>query len=103
MTATTVDEARVVELILRVLARLGEEGVLDLEGVDAAADTPLFGDSGLLDSVGLVSLVIAVEEALDDELGLRVGLADERALSQSASPYRTVSTLASYAVGSVPG
>jgi D-alanine--poly(phosphoribitol) ligase subunit 2 len=63
------------------------------------ADTPLFGRDGILDSMGLVTLVVAVEQAIDDELGVGVSLADARALSQRASPYRTVGTLADYADG----
>jgi acyl carrier protein len=63
------------------------------------ADTPLFGREGILDSMGLVSLVVAVEQAIEDELGVSVSLADARALSQKASPYRTVGALAEYADG----
>jgi len=41
--------------------------------------------------------MVAVEQAIEDELGVSVSLADERALSQRTSPYRTVGTLADYA------
>lgn len=97
METVAVDEARIVDLIVRTLGDLGEEGVVELDGAELSGDTALFGEDGLLDSVGLVSLVVAVEQGLDDELGLRVGLADERALSQRSSPYRTISSLAAYA------
>jgi len=60
-------------------------------------ETPLFGREGFLDSLGLVTLMVAVEQAIEDELGVSVSLADERALSQRTSPYRTVGTLADYA------
>ena len=60
-------------------------------------DTPLFGREGFLDSMGLVTCVVAVEQAIEDELGVSVSLADDRALSQRTSPYRTVGTLADYA------
>jgi acyl carrier protein len=92
-----ITDTRIVDLITRTLRELDEQGVVDLAGEPVAADTPLFGETGLLDSVGLVSLVVAVEQALQDELGLQVGLADERALSQRTSPYRTVGSLADYA------
>jgi acyl carrier protein len=89
-------------LILDVLHELDRQGVVDLDGVVPGADTELFGADGLLDSVGLVALVVAVEERLADELDIDVSLADERALSQRQSPYRTVSSLAAYAAGLVP-
>lgn len=63
--------------------------------------TALFGREGCLDSLGLVSLVVGVEQALQDELNLTVSLADEKALSQRHSPYRTVETLADYAVSAL--
>jgi acyl carrier protein len=60
-------------------------------------DTRLFGRDGLFDSLGLVSFVVAVEQSIEDALGVSVSLADERALSQRHSPYRTVQRLAEYA------
>ncbi len=91
----------IVELILRTLRELDEQGVVALDGTPVDTQTPLFGEAGVLDSVGLVSLVVAVEQALQDELGIQVSLADERALSQQNSPYRTIESLASYAASMV--
>ena len=64
---------------------------------DLRSDTPLFGRSGILDSIGLVSLVVAVEQATEDQFGVTISLADERAMSQTKSPYRTLGSLADYA------
>lgn len=93
---------KIVEVILGALRELDDQGVVQLEATGVDSQTPLFGEVGVLDSVGLVSLVIAVEQALEDELGMQVSLADERALSQTNSPYRTVESLASYAESLVP-
>ena len=86
----------IVALILRVAAELRDDGELQYEG-EVSADTRLFGREGLLDSIGLVRLIIEVEQALEDELGKPLSLADEKALSLKSSPYRTVGTLAEYA------
>ena len=51
----------------------------------------------------VVSLVIAVEQAIEERYDLSIGLADEKALSQKNSPYRTVRTLADYAAGEIAG
>jgi acyl carrier protein len=64
-------------------------------------DTVLFGSNGLLDSIGLVSVAIAVEQAVQDRYQVTITLADEKALSQKHSPYRTVGTLARYAQGEI--
>ena len=60
-------------------------------------DAPLFGRDGVLDSLGLVNLVVAVEQAIEDEFGISVVLADEKALSLVNSPYRTIGSLAEHA------
>ncbi len=59
-------------------------------------ETHLFGEGGPLDSLGLVNLVVLVEQKIEDELGTRIVLADERALSQNESPFKTIGTLVQY-------
>jgi acyl carrier protein len=68
-----------------------------------AASTRLFGQEGLLDSMALVSVVIAIEQQISDKYGKGVALADEKALSQRSSPYRSVETLADYALTQLQG
>jgi D-alanine--poly(phosphoribitol) ligase subunit 2 len=57
---------------------------------------PLFGADGVLDSLALVTLVLALEDSIEERTGIAVSLADERAVSQTASPFRTVGTLTAY-------
>ena len=59
-------------------------------------ETTLFGKHGGLDSLGLVNLVVAVEQKIEEEFGVPVSLADERAMSQEKSPFRTVDALVKY-------
>lgn len=83
-------------LIIDATRELGtEQGIEISQALDA--DTRLFGEGGLLDSMALVSLVIAVEQAVEEKYDTTVALADEKALSQRSSPYRTIGTLAAYA------
>ncbi len=56
----------------------------------------LIGRTSLLDSLGLVKLIVDVEQRLQAEHGISVTLADERAMSQKNSPFRTVSALTDY-------
>ena len=69
----------------------------ELEIPDLSSETILFGKSGMFDSVGLVSLVVSAEEAIEDEFGVSVSLADQRAMSQENSPFRTIGALTAYA------
>jgi acyl carrier protein len=59
-------------------------------------DTVLYGPSGQLDSLNLVQIIVAVEQQIEEEFGQTVTLADERALSQRASPFATVASLTTY-------
>jgi|SRR6267142_436499 len=85
-----------VSLIVNVLRGLDGRPGTTLPA-ELNADTPLFGRDGFLDSLGLVTLVVGVEQAIEDTFDARVGLADERAMSQTRSPYRTIGSLAEYA------
>ena len=58
--------------------------------------TVLYGREGCLDSLGLVSFILDVEEAVNAHTGLKLVLADERAMAQQRSPFRTVQSLADY-------
>ena len=66
------------------------------EPLEKSEDTVLFGSSDGLDSLDLVNLIIGVEEAVGDEFDSEIALADESAVSEENSPYRTVKTLADY-------
>jgi len=66
-------------------------------------DCILFGDGGRLDSIGLVSLILSVERTVAEEFGVALTLADEKALSERNSPFRTVETLANYITRMIEG
>ena len=58
--------------------------------------TRLFGGNGQLDSLGLVSLVVNIEEDIEQELGIILVLADEKALSRRTSPFSRIGNLIDY-------
>jgi acyl carrier protein len=58
--------------------------------------TLLFGKGALLDSLALVTLVVDLEQRLEEQFGLTLTLADDRAMSQRHSPFRSVGTLVDY-------
>lgn len=58
--------------------------------------TALLGAEGILDSMGLVSLIVAVEQDVEDEFGKEITIADAKAMSQKNSPFKTVGSLADY-------
>jgi acyl carrier protein len=60
--------------------------------VEINKDTPLIGSNRILDSMGLVNLIIDIETAFLDE-DIEISLASENAMSARISPYRTVSSV----------
>lgn len=88
------DRQAVVELILAALQDVlaGAEG----EPVTPDETTRLIGRASVLDSMGLVTLIVEVEQRLEADHDLVVVLADDRAMSQTRSPFLSVGTLADY-------
>jgi acyl carrier protein len=66
------------------------------EHLDKSLDTQLLGREARFDSLGLVSLIVNVEERVIDEFQVALILGDEQAMSQRRSPFRTLGTLVEY-------
>lgn len=89
------DRTTVLAEIYTALRRANELREPDAQ-IACAEDTVLFGAAGALDSLGLVSLLMDVEEAISTRSGTPLVLADEHAMSQRRNPFRTVGALANY-------
>ena len=89
------DKVRLVEI---VVAAVRDYAVTAGGGQapEISGSTVLFGHRGALDSIGLVSVLVAVEQELGESHGLAVSLMDDRAMSRERSPFRTPETLADY-------
>jgi len=87
------------ETIKRVVMESLKE-VLTQDDRDAAEpleeSVHLIGTNAVLDSLGLVRLIVDVEQRLQLNYGMSVTLADERAMSQKHSPFRTPAALIDY-------
>ena len=64
--------------------------------IEKSPDTVLFGKEGKLDSLGLVTLLVAIEQRLEDEFDTSITIADEKAMSQKRSPFYSIKTLSDY-------
>jgi acyl carrier protein len=64
--------------------------------IELGETAPLYGSSGVLDSLSLVNLIVSVEEGIEDEFGVAIILASEKAMSQRKSPFSTIGALADY-------
>jgi acyl carrier protein len=88
------EKPKIVSLILECL-----ESVPGAESISSSMlneDLELLGPGSPLDSIGLVTLIVDVEERVADECNANVTLASESAMSRRQSPFRTVGTFADY-------
>ena len=56
--------------------------------------TILLGETGQLDSLGLINLIVAVENRIEKTLGLHLNLGE--AISNPETPLRTIGSLADF-------
>jgi hypothetical protein len=66
------------------------------ERLGKSPEEALLGKDARLDSLGLVNLIVLVEEKIQQQFGVGITLVDERAMSQSKSPFRTLGSLAEF-------
>jgi acyl carrier protein len=90
-----IERENIINLLLTTLEAHFDE-INESVNLTEKENVKLFGGDGLLDSIGLVSYVVEVEEKLEDEYDISVILADEKAMSRRTSPFARVSYLADY-------
>jgi hypothetical protein len=90
-----IDRENIVNLLLTTLEAHFDE-INETVDLSVREDIKLFGGDGLLDSIGLVSYIVEVEEKLEDEYDISVVLADEKAMSRRTSPFARISYLTDY-------
>lgn len=89
------ERAQVLEYVLTAL-REQVEADGDHDASTLGESTPLIGEESPIDSLGLVNIIVDVEQRLLDEHGTVVTIVDDKAMSQRYSPFRTAGTLSDY-------
>ena len=88
-------DARGIESVILAAIDIVNQSRLPTEQLAMHPEASIFGDGSPLDSLGLVSLLIEIEDQLAAR-GWPVSLSDERAMSQKRSPFRDVPSLVAY-------
>ena len=88
------DRSRITDIVLRAMT-IANLSRVHQQQLEISPTASLFGAPGPLDSLGLVALMIDIEEAFSTE-GRPIVLSDERAVSQKRSPFRDVPSLVTY-------
>ena len=66
------------------------------EKLEKSKDTALFGSGGNLDSLGLISLVTALEQKIEESFGVTLTLLEDIAALENDNPFRSVKVLTDY-------
>jgi acyl carrier protein len=90
------DVEKIQKILFDVIDELNKEDTFAGHAIAKSSTTLLFGKGGGLDSLGLVNMITKIEQKIEDEMGVSISLADERALSQTNSPFQSVQTLSKY-------
>lgn len=70
--------------------------------LEVSPTAPIFGAASPLNSLGLVALLLDIEEGFE-AIGCPLVLSDDRAVSQKRSPFRSVESLVEYIGGLLHG
>lgn len=68
--------------------------------IEKSPTTPLLGDGSTLDSLSLISFLVAFEEALEEAHGIRHDLLDDRFLGDPSGPLMSIESLAVFIANS---
>ena len=86
------------KILAMVGSALDELDVAPEQGITAPdlLDVSLYGGAGVFDSMHLVSFLTLVEDQVEEEFGVELVLASERAMSRRVSPFSTVRRLVGF-------
>lgn len=90
-----ITKENIINFVITTVADYAQENNIQLL-LNPEPSTRLYGANAGLDSLGLVVFITELEEAIDDTYGVELTLADEKAMSQTVSPFRSISSLSSY-------
>ena len=88
-------EKEIKEITLKALEEIANMHGIDLHE-DPGINTRIIGKNGILDSLAFVTYVVAIEGKINQRFNAQISLQDERAFSQTKSPFRSIGDLIEY-------
>ena len=86
---------KVIEIIVGTIKEYNNGLSKDMQ-ISSDLGSSIYGGSSNLDSMGLVSFIVGLEQSIEDKFDQSISLADEKAMSQKTSPYQNINSLADY-------
>ena len=88
-------KVKILNIIYQSIKELNDQ-FPENQKLDQSKTTVLLGSNGKLDSLGLINLLVTIEQNVEDEFDVNITIADGRAMSQKHSPFTTIGSLANY-------
>jgi acyl carrier protein len=88
------DKNQINEIVFNVINEYLSSNDINVEG-EINKDTALIGSARILDSMGLVNVIVDIETAFLDE-DVEISLTSETAMSGRISPFRSVGSLCNF-------
>lgn len=85
----------IITLLLKVCQDLNQQLKNKIE-IEKGESAPLYGMQGVLDSLGLVNLIVLTESEVEEKYGKSLMLTDGASLPEENSPFKTIGSLAYY-------
>jgi D-alanine--poly(phosphoribitol) ligase subunit 2 len=93
----SIDHKAIKQISFQCIEELNRQ--LPLEGkLQSSLDTILVGEGGVLDSLGLITFIVSIEEAVEEETGSHMALLKEEFLVDSEGPFRTIGSMVSWII-----
>ena len=89
------DHERIQQAVYRAVDELNKQLPKGIS-VNKSPDAVLYGKTGKLESIDVVTLIMEVEDQIKAEFGKSITIADDRAMSLENSPFLTVGSLTDY-------
>jgi len=90
-----VEKEKILNSIYQAVDEVNEQLSEDQQ-LEKSPDTVLLGESGQLESIDLVNILVATEENVESTFGVPISITDERAVSEKNSPFKTIGTLCEF-------
>jgi acyl carrier protein len=88
------DKNKINEIVLNVINEYISSNEIKVNG-EINKDTALIGSARILDSMGLVNVIVDIETAFLDE-DVEISLTTEAAMSGRISPFRSIGSLCNF-------
>jgi D-alanine--poly(phosphoribitol) ligase subunit 2 len=92
-----IDSKAIEQIIFKCIEELNRQ--LSPESkLQNSLDAILVGEGGALDSLGLITLIVSLEEAVQEETGICMALLEEELLVDSEGPFHTVGSIVNWII-----